>query len=72
MAYIKYVKVLIMTIVKELGKHETSYVVIGRDEYESMRRTIDVLGDKELMEQIRASRYAKSKSWKLIKKELNL
>ena len=59
-----------MTMLKELGKHETSYVMIGKDEYESMKRTIDVLGDKEIMEQIRASKNAKSKPWKTIKKEL--
>lgn len=34
------------------GRHETGWVTISTDEYESMARTIAVLSDKDLMEQI--------------------
>lgn len=59
-------------MLKEKGRHETIYVTISKDEYESMKRTIEVLSDKELMEQIRESRTAKSRPWKEVKKELDL
>ena len=61
-----------MTVLREMGEHETSYIVISKDEYESMKRTIDVLSDKELMEQVRESKNAKSRSWKDVKKELKI
>ena len=35
------------------GKHQAEWITISTDEYYSMRRTIDVLSDKELMTQIR-------------------
>jgi len=47
-----------MPILKEFGKHETSYVVISKDEYDSMQRTIEILGDKELMRQVRENEKA--------------
>ena len=31
------------------GKHETEWVTISRDEYDSMNRTIEVLSNKKLM-----------------------
>ncbi len=37
------------------GKHEASWVTISTDEYESMKSTIEVLSDPELMEQLRKS-----------------
>ncbi len=61
-----------MPILKENGKHETTFVTIGKDEYESMKRTIEVLSDKELMKQLRSSNNAKSRPWKDVKKELNI
>ena len=61
-----------MTMNKEVGKHETTYVTIPKDEYESMKRTIDILSDKELMQQIKASKTAKSRPWKKVKKDLGL
>ena len=61
-----------MSMNKEMGKHETSFVTITKDEYESMRRTIEVLSDKELMGQIRESKDAKSRPWKDVKKDLRL
>ncbi|RMF91234.1 MAG: hypothetical protein D6733_01785 [Methanobacteriota archaeon] len=41
-----------MSEVIRRGKHETEWVTISLDEYKSMKRTIDVLSDKELMKQI--------------------
>jgi len=61
-----------MPILKETGKHETSYVVISKDEYDSMQATIEVLSDRELMEQLRQSKNAKSIPWSKAKKELGL
>ncbi len=34
------------------GTDKTGWITISTDEYESMVRTIDVLSDKDLMEQI--------------------
>jgi len=61
-----------MAIIEETGKHTTTFVTISKDEYESMKRTLDVLSDEELMNQIEQSRNAKSKSWNKVKKELGL
>lgn len=35
------------------GNHDAKWITISTDEYESMKRTIEVLSDKELMVQIR-------------------
>lgn len=61
-----------MTVLKESGRHETTYVTISKDEYDSMKTTIDVLSDRELMEQLKESKSAKIRLWKEVKKELNL
>lgn len=42
------------------GEHKTQWVTISLDEYESLRRTVDVLSDKDLMKQLEESRKAKS------------
>ena len=34
------------------SKHETGWITISVDEYESMKRTIEILSDRELMKQI--------------------
>jgi hypothetical protein len=34
------------------GKHASEWITISRDEYDSMRRTIEVLSDRDLLEQI--------------------
>lgn len=41
-----------MSEVIRSGKHQTEWVTISLDEYKSMKRTIDVLSDKDLMKQI--------------------
>ena len=33
-------------------KHKTEWITISVDEYESMKRTIQILSDKDLVEQI--------------------
>ena len=66
----------IMTIVHESQKHQTKYVTITSDEYESMKSTIEVLSDPELMKQIEESKKAvqqgRFKKWDDLKKELNI
>ena len=43
-----------MTLIHESEKpHETTYVTISKDEYDSMKSTLEILADKELMESIR-------------------
>jgi hypothetical protein len=34
------------------GKHQTEWITISVDEYESMRRTIEMLSDPDLMQQM--------------------
>ena len=34
------------------GAHEVEWMTISTDEYESMRKTIEILSDRDLMEQI--------------------
>ena len=37
------------------GEHKTHWVTISEDEYDSMKRTIEVLSDTELMKHLRKS-----------------
>ena len=41
--------------IKYVGEHVAHWVTIPREEYESMKSTLEVLSDPELMEQIRES-----------------
>ncbi len=41
-----------MTETVKHGRHQTEWITISVDEYESMRRTIEVLSDRDLMYQI--------------------
>ncbi|MBI4174602.1 MAG: hypothetical protein HY517_03070 [Candidatus Aenigmarchaeota archaeon] len=61
-----------MVSVKEMGRHETSFITISKDEYDSMKNTIEILSDREMMEQIRESKTAKSRPWKDVKRDLKL
>ena len=45
-----------MNEVVAFGEHKARWVTIPLDEYESMKSTIEVLSDPELMEQIKESR----------------
>lgn len=56
------------------GRHETEWVTISRDEYESMNQTIEILSDKDLMTQIRKGRQkdVKSRDLEEVTKELGL
>lgn len=57
-------------------EHKTSYVTISLDEYESMKSTLEVLSDPELMKQIKESKKAvaegRTKKWDELKKELGI
>lgn len=63
-----------MTELKVTGKHESGWVTISTDEYESMKATIEVLSDPVLMEQLRKSdediKAGRTKKWDEILKEL--
>ncbi len=38
------------------GEHKTAWITISLDEYESMKSTLEVLSDPELLEQLRKSK----------------
>jgi PHD/YefM family antitoxin component YafN of YafNO toxin-antitoxin module len=56
------------------GKHETEWITISKDEYESLNRTIEVLSDKDLMTQIKKGKgkNAKSRDFEDVAKELGI
>jgi PHD/YefM family antitoxin component YafN of YafNO toxin-antitoxin module len=56
------------------GRHETEWVTISRDEYESMNKTIDILSDKDVMAQIKKGKQknVKSRDFEEVAKELGL
>ena len=45
-----------MNEVEAFGEHKARWITISSDEYESMKSTLEVLSDQELMEQIKESR----------------
>ncbi len=65
---------MIMTLIRETGKHETSYVIISKNEYDSMQATIEALSDNDLLEQIKKSKddikKGKVRKWDDFSKEL--
>ena len=56
------------------GKHETEWVTISKDEYESMNKTIEILSDKDLMGQIKKGKQknVKSRDFEEVTKELEI
>lgn len=56
------------------GKHKTEWITISVDEYESMKRTIEVLTDKDLMAQIKKGQQknVKSRDFNEVVKELGV
>ena len=56
------------------GKHETGWVTISQDEYESMNKTIEILSDKDLMAQIKKGKQknVKSRDFDEVAKELGI
>jgi PHD/YefM family antitoxin component YafN of YafNO toxin-antitoxin module len=42
--------------IKSLGEHMAQWVTISSDEYESMKSTLEIISEPELLEQIRMSR----------------
>lgn len=65
-----------MPVVHESKSVETTFVTITKEEYESMKATIEALGDKELMKQIKESKKAakegKTKKWDDLMKEMKI
>ena len=51
-----------MTETIRSGKHEAEWITISLDEYDSMRRTIEVLSDRDLMKQIEEGKKSRSKT----------
>ena len=43
-------------VIKSLGEHKVRWVTISSDEYESMKSTLEVMSDPELLQQIDESR----------------
>ena len=41
-----------MATVSAIGKHQSGWITISTDEYESMKETIEVLSDIYIMEQL--------------------
>ena len=62
-----------MAVVAETPEHKTTYVTISRDEYESMKATLEVLQDEDLMGQLKESEQAikegKVRKWRDFAKE---
>jgi PHD/YefM family antitoxin component YafN of YafNO toxin-antitoxin module len=56
------------------GTHDAKWITISIDEYESMKRTIEVLSDKELMGQIREgkSKDTTSRDFETLAEELGI
>jgi len=56
------------------GRHETEWVTISKDEYDSMNRTIEVLADKDLMVQIKKgkAKNVKSRDFEEVAQELGI
>jgi PHD/YefM family antitoxin component YafN of YafNO toxin-antitoxin module len=44
------------SVIDSSSEHKAQWVTISSDEYESMKSTIEVLSDSELIEQIKESR----------------
>ena len=42
--------------IKSLGEHMVQWVTILSDEYESMKSTLEIISDPELLQQIKMSR----------------
>ncbi len=43
------------------GKHQTGWITISTDEYESMKETIEVLSDVDIMKQLEESKKSTTK-----------
>ncbi|VVB96697.1 Uncharacterised protein [uncultured archaeon] len=44
-----------MSEAETVGEHKAHWITISSDEYESMKSTLEVLSDSELLEQIKES-----------------
>lgn len=53
-------------------KHETEWITIPLEEYDSLNRTIAVLSDENIMDQIRKGRGAKSRDFEEVAKDIEI
>lgn len=63
-----------MTEAVKHGRHQTEWITISVDEYESMQRTIEVLSDRDLMNQIEEGKRedVKRREFEELAKELEI
>ena len=63
-----------MTEAVKHGRHQTEWITITVDEYESMQRTIEVLSDRDLMNQIEEGKRedVKRRDFEELAKELGI
>lgn len=54
------------------GKHQTGWITISTDEYESMKETIEVLSDIDIMKQLEDGKKAKVRDFEELAKELGI
>jgi PHD/YefM family antitoxin component YafN of YafNO toxin-antitoxin module len=53
-------------------KHQTGWITISMDEYESMGETIEVLSDIDIMKQLEEGKKAKVRDFENFAKELGI
>ncbi|HUV02348.1 MAG TPA: hypothetical protein VMW67_02705 [Desulfobacteria bacterium] len=63
-----------MTEAVKHGRHQTEWITISVDEYESMQRTIEILSDRDLMDQIEEGKRedVKRRDFEELAKELEI
>ena len=75
-AFISVIQTILMSELMTHGKHETKWITISLDEYESMKSTIEILSSPKAMEKIRRGEQerlaGKGKKLEDVKKELGL
>ncbi len=55
------------------GKHQAGWITISTDEYDSMKETIDILSDVDIMRQLEeGKRESKVKNFEELAKELGI
>ncbi len=54
------------------GKHQAGWITISTDEYESMKETIKVLSDVDIVKQLEEGKKAKVRAFEELAKELGI
>ena len=63
-----------MATVSAIGKHQSGWITISTDEYESMKETIEVLSDMYIMKQLEEGKKdgTKSRDFEKLAEELGI